>query len=87
MKQRLDHEQAKRLQFVVMATDGGLPPRSASATVVVTVTDLNDNPPRFDQSNYEASISDQSQRGQLVTVVLASDADSSDQVNIVLYTQ
>jgi len=78
-KLTLDHEQSRNLHFIVSATDGGMPfPRSATTTVNIAVTDFNDNSPKFYQHSYELSISDQSRRGQFVTIVKATDEDSSD---------
>ena len=77
-KQRLDHEKQTELEFVVMATDSGVPALSSSVIVTVHVTDLNDNPPRFHQLTYRVRITDLVERGQFVTIVSASDEDSSD---------
>ena len=77
-KQKLDHEQQTDLTFKVIATDTGVPALSTSVIVKVIVTDLNDNPPKFDQPSYEVTITDLAKRGQFITIVTASDADSSD---------
>lgn len=77
-KQRLDHEERRELSFEVVATDTGVPAMSASAIVRVTVTDLNDNAPVFDQLTYKVTITDLLKRGEFVTIVSASDKDSSD---------
>ena len=52
-KQKLDHEQKKTLDVVVVATDHGIPALSSSVNVHVIVLDLNDNAPTFDQPSYE----------------------------------
>ena len=82
VKQKLDHERRTRLRFLVTAIDSGVPALTADVLVTVHVTDLNDNPPRFDQPSYECNITDQLKRGGLVTIVTASDADSSDEGNL-----
>lgn len=43
----LDREEAEAYNFVVVATDKGVPPRSASASVIINVRDINDNDPIF----------------------------------------
>ena len=78
IRQRLDREQAARLKFIVVASDAGVPPLSSSVTVTVSVTDVNDNSPTFDQAAYEASVSDRAPRGQFVVAVHASDDDITD---------
>ena len=61
-KQDFDHEQTSLMTFVVMVT--------------VNITDINDNPPRFDRPAYDVFVTDLASRGQFVTMVSASDADS-----------
>ncbi|XP_071534605.1 putative neural-cadherin 2 isoform X2 [Panulirus ornatus] len=41
----LDREAARTHTVLVLAVDDGLPPRTATATLTVNVTDVNDNPP------------------------------------------
>ncbi|KAJ3593048.1 hypothetical protein NHX12_005386, partial [Muraenolepis orangiensis] len=43
----LDREEKESYRFTVRALDGGTPRREATATVIIRVTDLNDNAPRF----------------------------------------
>ncbi len=81
-KQKLDHEQKTSLQFQVTANDNGVPSLSSSVPVTVVVLDLNDNAPKFEQPVYEVTITDLVKRGQFVTIVTATDADSSDAGNL-----
>uniref|UniRef100_A0A674PRB3 FAT atypical cadherin 3a n=1 Tax=Takifugu rubripes TaxID=31033 RepID=A0A674PRB3_TAKRU len=74
----LDHELLQRYDFVVVATDNGFPPLSSEVSVTVVVSDVNDNPPVFNQLLYEAYVNELAPRGHFVTCVQASDADSSD---------
>ncbi|XP_068212164.1 putative neural-cadherin 2 isoform X4 [Palaemon carinicauda] len=41
----LDRETADAHNVLVLATDDGIPPRTTTATLLVNVTDVNDNPP------------------------------------------
>ena len=77
-KRQLNHENKASLNFLVVASDNGVPSLSSSVQVRVTVQDLNDNPPQFDRPVYEVAITDLAKRGQFVTIVTASDADSLD---------
>ncbi len=47
----LEHEY-RNLTVVVNATDNGDPQMSSTVPVLVTVDDVNDNPPRFDKRQY-----------------------------------
>ncbi|NXK44512.1 CADN protein, partial [Chauna torquata] len=44
----LDHETETQYQLIVIATDMGQPPLAGSATVLVTLQDVNDNGPEFE---------------------------------------
>ena len=48
-KQSLDRERHGTHSLVVAAKDKGSPSLRGTATVVITVGDENDNPPKFDQ--------------------------------------
>ena len=63
--------------FVVAPTNNSAIRSSiAVAVVVVTVTDINDNSPVFNSSDYTASVSEAAQTGHIVlTSVEAVDAD------------
>lgn len=58
--------------------DRGVPSLSSTAHVWVSVIDMNDNPPHFEQPSYTCSLSEHAERGQFVTVVSASDPDFVD---------
>ncbi|XP_077983801.1 protocadherin Fat 1-like isoform X2 [Glandiceps talaboti] len=81
----LDHEVFPRHLFKVIAIDGGMPALTSETRVIVEVTDLNDNPPQFENKMYECSISELAERGSFVTMVTATDPDSSD-ANRLIYS-
>ena len=70
----LDREQSEKHTIVVQAVDDGLPdPLSGITSVQISVLDINDNYPVFDQSNYTMSIVE----GRFASVtVSATDMDS-----------
>lgn len=74
----LDHEMVQKYEFIVRATDNGFPPLSSEVPVTVVVSDINDNPPIFNQLLYEAYVNELAPRSHFVTCIQASDADSSD---------
>jgi len=68
----LDREQWSEHLLVVMATDGGLVPRSSTARVLVRVEDVNDNVPQFQRRSYVAQIPDGVEPGIHLYVVSRS---------------
>ncbi|XP_076227334.1 FAT atypical cadherin kugelei isoform X9 [Nomia melanderi] len=79
LKRSLDHEAHESHHFTVIAIDRGVPSLASTAHVWVTVIDMNDNPPKFEQPSYTCSLSEHAERGQFVTVVSASDPDYVDE--------
>eukprot|EP00058_Branchiostoma_floridae_P010537 XP_002596025.1 hypothetical protein BRAFLDRAFT_84111 [Branchiostoma floridae] len=73
----LDREgDAASFTFTVFAQDNGMPTSlNSTATVTVSVTDENDNPPEFNPSTYHVSILEQSPIGMVVAETSATDAD------------
>ncbi|XP_055595283.1 fat-like cadherin-related tumor suppressor homolog isoform X3 [Uranotaenia lowii] len=78
LKKSLDHETLSHHHFTVIASDKGVPSLSSTAHVWVSVMDMNDNPPKFEQPSYSCVLSEHATRGQFVTVVSASDPDYID---------
>ncbi|KAM9320567.1 protocadherin Fat 3 isoform 2-T2 [Gastrophryne carolinensis] len=74
----LDHEVSQQSVLKIRATDNGFPSLSSEVLVTIFITDLNDNPPVFNQLIYESYVSELAPRGHFVTCVQASDADSTD---------
>ncbi|XP_051157574.1 fat-like cadherin-related tumor suppressor homolog [Leptopilina boulardi] len=78
LKRSLDHETHDSHHFTVIAIDRGVPSLSSTSHVWVTVIDMNDNPPKFEQPSYSCFLSEHAERGQFVIVVTASDPDFID---------
>uniref|UniRef100_A0A8C7E2R2 FAT atypical cadherin 2 n=1 Tax=Naja naja TaxID=35670 RepID=A0A8C7E2R2_NAJNA len=76
--QGLDYEMNRKFHVKVRATDHGLPPLSSEVLVIVSVLDINDNPPQFSQLQYQANVSKMVSCGQVVVKVQAFDPDSRD---------
>ncbi|XP_038055589.1 protocadherin Fat 1-like isoform X3 [Patiria miniata] len=76
--QVLDYERYPRHDFIVVATDSGVPMLSSEARITVEVLDMNDNPPAFSHQRYECTVSELAGRGEFVTAVTATDPDISD---------
>lgn len=74
----LDREARSRYHLVIEALDGGTPPLRSSLHVNVTVQDVNDNPPIFNQTRYVACVPENATVGTPVLAVNATDADAGD---------
>ncbi|KAK4292814.1 hypothetical protein Pmani_034453 [Petrolisthes manimaculis] len=75
----LDYENPNQRKFLlqVIAEETLTNPRlSSTATVVVSVTDTNDNSPVFEQEAYTARVSETATPGTLVTTIAATDRDT-----------
>ncbi|KAM9852933.1 protocadherin-16-like [Aulostomus maculatus] len=71
----LDREERDTYELRVMATDSGMPPLRAESSFIIQVTDINDNPPLFDQSLYRQVIPEVVFPGSFVLQVTARDKD------------
>lgn len=80
----LDREARSSYTLLLEAFDGGSPKRTGQMILDVTVQDINDNAPVFNQSRYHAMISENLQPGNNIVQVFASDADEGDN-GLVLY--
>ena len=72
----LDFELESEYRLVVIATDGGANPRSTNATIVITVTDVNDNTPTFLNTPYKSSVLEHSVLTSSIFTAAATDLDS-----------
>ncbi|XP_026135737.1 protocadherin gamma-A4-like isoform X9 [Carassius auratus] len=78
----LDREEHPNLSLKMIAVDGGNPQRSGSVNIDVTVLDVNDNAPVFNQTIYRASVMENAPKGTYITTVNATDADSGSNGHI-----
>ena len=72
-----DREQMQTLEFHVIASDRGDKPRSATTTVLLTITDTDDQRPRFREPKYTFNVSENLPAKTKVGKVSAKDADLS----------
>ncbi|XP_026577443.1 protocadherin-16 [Pseudonaja textilis] len=74
----LDREARSAFTLLLEAYDGGSPPRSSQMTLEVSVQDINDNAPAFNQSRYHTLIPENLLPGSSILQVFAWDADEGD---------
>lgn len=80
----MDREAREHYSVVIQAKDmagqvGGL---SGSTTVNITLTDVNDNPPRFPQKHYQLYVPESAQVGSAVGKIKANDADTGSNADM-----
>ncbi|XP_019328267.1 PREDICTED: LOW QUALITY PROTEIN: cadherin EGF LAG seven-pass G-type receptor 2, partial [Aptenodytes forsteri] len=73
----LDREAVDFYSFGVEAQDQGDPPMASSASVSVTVLDVNDNSPEFTRREYGARLNEDAAVGTSVLTVSAVDRDAN----------
>ncbi|XP_072526719.1 protocadherin-23 [Salminus brasiliensis] len=71
----LDREITDTYSLTVTVVDRGVPPLNSSATVSVTVLDVNDHEPVFNSSEYYAQVSENSLVGTVLVQVFTQDLD------------
>ncbi|XP_049897623.1 protocadherin gamma-A4-like isoform X35 [Epinephelus moara] len=72
---QLDREVVSDYNITITATDEGSPPLSSSKTVELSVADINDNPPVFEEQSYSAYVSENNKPGSTLCSVSARDPD------------
>ncbi|KAK7922742.1 hypothetical protein WMY93_009644 [Mugilogobius chulae] len=73
--EQLDRELVSDYNITITATDEGSPPLSSSKTVHLTVADINDNPPVFEEQSYSAHVTENNKPGSTLCSVAARDPD------------
>ncbi|KYN09067.1 Cadherin-related tumor suppressor [Trachymyrmex cornetzi] len=71
-----DYDQVQEYRLNITATDMGFEPKQVVAILTIHVTDINDNPPTFNQSRYKAFLPENSPPDSFVYKVVARDIDS-----------
>ncbi|XP_042275304.1 protocadherin gamma-A11-like isoform X20 [Thunnus maccoyii] len=72
---QLDRELVSGYNITITATDEGSPPLSSSKTVQLSVADINDNPPVFEEQTYSAYVTENNKPGSTLCSVSARDPD------------
>ncbi|XP_061755616.1 protocadherin beta-15-like [Nerophis ophidion] len=72
---QLDRELVSDYNITISATDEGSPPLSSSKSLHLSVADINDNPPVFEEQSYSAYVSENNKAGSTLCSVSARDPD------------
>ncbi|XP_075756839.1 protocadherin gamma-B5-like [Pelodiscus sinensis] len=71
----LDRERAPEYNITITATDKGSPPLSTQKTILLQISDVNDNAPVFEKPSYSAYVPENNPSGASILSVKASDRD------------
>lgn len=74
----VDREVTQQVTLTIRARDSSTPFLSNTTSLVITITDVNDNAPQFNQTHYFVSIPEDLTPGGLVLKVSAMDPDISN---------
>ena len=72
----MDHEVTKEYHLRIKASDDRSPPLSTETSVIVHVTDSNDNPPVYSKTLFFFNVSDTTLRGSSLGICTATDLDT-----------
>ncbi|XP_077166875.1 protocadherin gamma-B2-like [Paroedura picta] len=71
----LDRENTPEYNITITATDNGNPPLSTLKTILVQISDINDNQPSFEKPSYTAYMPENNPSGAYIFKIKASDPD------------
>ncbi|XP_061129220.1 protocadherin alpha-6-like [Syngnathus typhle] len=83
VKKSLDRETTGYLTLVLMAMDGGKPPKTGEMNVLINVLDVNDNAPVFAKDVYSVVLSENAAIGTTVIQVNATDLDEGSNADVI----
>ncbi|KAJ3587827.1 hypothetical protein NHX12_011422 [Muraenolepis orangiensis] len=73
--EKLDRELVSEFNITISATDEGSPPLSSVKVVHISIADVNDNPPVFEEQSYSSYVSENNKPGHSLCSVKAHDPD------------
>ncbi|XP_014067834.2 protocadherin-18 isoform X1 [Salmo salar] len=79
----LDREVQSNYQLQLTASDNGVPPKSGSTLLKISISDSNDNSPAFDEQSYVINLMENSPLGTLLIDLNATDPDEGTNGKIV----
>ncbi|ELU08813.1 hypothetical protein CAPTEDRAFT_226075 [Capitella teleta] len=85
LKQELDREDRDLYQMTIAALDGGVPARTGTLALTISVQDVNDHPPQFTQPLFTAEVEENAASGEVVTSVAAVDEDEGEN-GVIVYS-
>ena len=81
----LDYESQQHYSLVLSAVDTSDTTLSSNLSLVVTVTDVNDNPPLFSMPLYEITVNESTPVNHLLLLIIVTDADTGVNAEVELF--
>nr|XP_014351001.1 PREDICTED: protocadherin alpha-C1-like [Latimeria chalumnae] len=78
----LDRELNKEYNITIIATDSGSPPFSKDKTILIQISDVNDNPPEFEKTEYSVHVIENNFPGSSIFQIAAFDPDLGEHGHI-----
>ncbi|KAM9795044.1 cadherin-related family member 2 [Neosynchiropus ocellatus] len=78
IKQPVDYEEKEQIVLQVIAKDQDESSFQSTATVTITIKDINDNSPRFPQDTYRLNVTEHTAEGTTIATITATDPDTMD---------
>ena len=78
VEDKLDRELKDSYQFYIIAKDGGPTPKIGTLLVNVSVLDINDNSPVFEQSSYDITVNEDVNVNDVILTLKVTDDDLGD---------
>lgn len=78
----IDREQTPTILLSAEATDNGRPSLTGTVNYTMTIDDINDNPPVFSETYYEAKVNESESVGKRILRVSATDKDFAQNADI-----
>ncbi|XP_061581356.1 protocadherin 1 gamma 22 [Cololabis saira] len=79
---RLDREKTDHYIVKIRASDSGKPPLTSEKTILVNLSDVNDNAPLFSQLSYVVYTKENHAPGKIIGSVAATDPDAGENAKI-----
>ncbi|XP_075396981.1 protocadherin alpha-13-like [Tenrec ecaudatus] len=83
LRKSLDREEIQEHSLLLTASDGGKPELTSTVQLLITVLDVNDNAPEFDQSIYKVRMPENASNGTLMIKLNATDPDDGTNGDVV----
>ncbi|XP_029142585.1 protocadherin gamma-B4-like [Protobothrops mucrosquamatus] len=71
----LDREKASQYNITITVTDKGTPPLSTNKTILLQISDINDNAPAFEKASYSIYVPENNPSGASIFQIQAFDPD------------